>query len=65
MHILNLVCLGGTASTPDTCTKLCGNAKRDFGEECDDGDAISGNGCSDCGIDAGYYCINGSPTTPD
>jgi cysteine-rich repeat protein len=38
-------------SRPDVCTRKCGNGRREvengtYVEECDDGNAISGDGCS-------------------
>ncbi len=41
-----------------SCTFLCGNAVVDGGETCDDGNLISGDGCSaTCGIEAGASCF--------
>lgn len=40
-------------------TALCGNSLLDEGEQCDDGNAISGDGCSDtCQVEAGYSCTD-------
>ena len=42
--------------------KLCGNAQLDSGEQCDDGNTASGDGCSSgCAFEAGYNC--GAPGT--
>lgn len=41
------------------CVKTCGNGKveTEFGEVCDDGNDISGDGCStNCRVEAGYTC---------
>ena len=35
---------------------VCGNGIINAGEVCDDGNQISGDGCTNCLIDAGYYC---------
>ncbi|EGR31186.1 hypothetical protein IMG5_116120 [Ichthyophthirius multifiliis] len=59
-------CTGGSNTSNDVCTKLCGNGVRDIGEECDDGNTLSGDGCSsDCEIEQDYYCENGSITSKD
>lgn len=45
------------AQTPQNA--LCGNSLLDGGEQCDDGNAISGDGCSDaCQVEAGYFCTD-------
>lgn len=37
----------------------CGNGNSEIGEECDDGDTMSGDGCSStCTTEAGYLCAN-------
>ncbi|MEL7451555.1 MAG: choice-of-anchor J domain-containing protein [Pseudomonadota bacterium] len=36
---------------------LCGNSILDAGEQCDDGNSVAGDGCSDtCQIEAGFEC---------
>lgn len=36
---------------------VCGNSLIELGEECDDGNNVSGDGCdSDCQIESGYVC---------
>jgi cysteine-rich repeat protein len=30
------------------CTKICGNGRRDHGEECDDFNQVEKDGCTDC-----------------
>lgn len=48
------------------CLELCGDSKNLGINECDDGNTIDGDGCSgNCVIEAGYVCLNGTPTTPD
>jgi len=52
---------------PSICTPNCGDGH--FygigGEECDSGSTGVGNGCdANCKIEVGWWCINGSPTTP-
>lgn len=43
----------------------CGDGKR-YTLECDDGNKIPGDGCSDsCKVEMGYTCRGGSPGTPD
>ena len=52
-----------------TCDVACGNGELEPGEECDDGDTVSGNGCSAdcleeiCGngrVDSGEQCDDGN-----
>ena len=39
------------------CSSTCGDANRDPGEECDDGNAVSGDGCSArCLYEPGFVC---------
>ncbi|CDW87712.1 lipoprotein [Stylonychia lemnae] len=59
-------CIGGTASQPDICYEICGDAKN-FGHfECDDGDVYDYDGCnSDCLEETGYDCRGGTSTGPD
>ena len=50
-------------SSPTYCTK-CGNRAQDTGETCDDGNIVSGDGCSrSCVVEAGYTCNGEFPTT--
>ena len=53
------VCTGGSASKPDKCSPqdICGDTERHSGEECDDGNTVSGDGCSStCKIEDGWMC---------
>jgi len=43
------------------CEISCGNGVINDGEECDDGNTVSGDGCSDCTIDIGWECT-GEPS---
>jgi cysteine-rich repeat protein len=46
-----------TASNMFACPLTCGNGFLDLGEECDDGNSLSGDGCSSaCRIEAGATC---------
>ncbi|MGB8296791.1 MAG: myxococcus cysteine-rich repeat containing protein [Polyangia bacterium] len=54
---------GDTASLPNP--KNCGNGVIDIGEYCDDGNTVSGDGCTDCTIDPGWQCpLPGQPCMP-
>ncbi len=55
--------VGKECSTDGTsCELLCGNGIRDDGEECDDGNPDSGDGCSSsCIIEAGWTCDETEP----
>jgi cysteine-rich repeat protein len=38
-------------------TVYCGNGKKEAGEDCDDGNAVDGDGCSmKCKVEDGFYC---------
>ena len=44
------------------CPAVCGNNALEFGEGCDDGDVMSGDGCSPaCTIEVGFFC-SGDPS---
>ncbi len=57
-------CAGG-ACDDATPTPLCGDSMIEPGEQCDDGNANSGDGCSSsCQLETGYHCQTpGSPCT--
>lgn len=62
------MCLGGNLTSPDKCLKysVCGNGFREASEQCDDGNSISGDGCSSlCAVEPGYMCLGGTLTTID
>src|SRR5690606_4607448 len=41
----------------DFCDQLCGDGVVSAGEECDDGNSVSGDGCDQtCGEEPGYDC---------
>lgn len=45
------------------CTSLCGNGIKTGWEECDDGNRISGDGCSsNCTVENGFNCTGDEPT---
>ena len=47
----------GTAGA--TCDKYCGNAAMDATENCDDGNQVSGDGCSStCTVETGFSCYD-------
>lgn len=46
------------------CDKICGNGKKDGTEQCDDGNSVSGDGCSSsCIIEYKYKCNGYGPGT--
>ena len=55
-------CNEGYGGNGVDCTWLsvCGNGDKEFGEACDDGNVVGGDGCSaDCAaIESGYSCTN-------
>ena len=45
---------------PSTCVAVCGDARNAASEECDDGNLISGDGCSKyCQVERGWACLPG------
>ena len=58
---------GTTRLTPmDPCAVNCGDGVVGSGEECDDGETVAGDGCSEaCTIEPGYACFEpaGGPST--
>jgi cysteine-rich repeat protein len=47
------------------CQEVCGDGKK-FTLPCDDGNTLSGDGCSSsCQVEAGYVCAGGSPQSRD
>jgi proprotein convertase subtilisin/kexin type 5 len=59
------VCSNGYANISDVCVVICGDGIV-INEACDDGNTISGDGCSStCTIEADYTCVNhtGAATT--
>jgi fibro-slime domain-containing protein len=52
-------CTAGTAGTTQACSTVCGNGNVEAGEDCDDGNTVSGDGCSStCKTEAGFTCKN-------
>lgn len=61
-------CTGGSATNPDTCVEICGDGWLwdTNNHECDDGNAVDGDGCSsNCTIERDYECHRVSIATPD
>jgi fibro-slime domain-containing protein len=59
------ICRGtnGTGTT-HACNPTCGNGNLEPGEQCDDGNQVSGDGCSSsCMIESGFTC--GTRSNPD
>ena len=55
---------GSKGAGPDN--QVCGDGFRADAESCDDGNTLSLDGCSsDCGIEAGYTCSGGTPSSSD
>ena len=47
-----------SAGKTQACSASCGNGSIETGESCDDGNQISGDGCSaSCQIEAGFSCL--------
>ena len=54
-------CAGGTATSADNCTSVCGDGIKTASEACDDNNSGENDGCSSaCILEAGYSC-----STPD
>ena len=59
-------CSGGTSTTKDTCTEICGDSKKMGGNACEDGNVVSNDGCSSsCSIETGWTCTGGTSTSSD
>jgi fibro-slime domain-containing protein len=52
-------CRSGTATVSTrACDTICGNGNIDPGEDCDDGNQNSGDGCSStCKVESGFSCV--------
>jgi cysteine-rich repeat protein len=65
---VGFICTGGSSSSQDTWQEIWGDAKRfnSLVSYCDDGNTISGDGCSStCSVELGYICTGGTTTTQD
>ena len=50
-------------ATGGVVQSICGDGIQNVGESCDDGNVVSGDGCSaSCGTESGYFC-RGTPST--
>jgi fibro-slime domain-containing protein len=46
-------------ATTRACSAVCGDANKDMGEDCDDGNAVANDGCSaTCTIEPGFTCTD-------
>ncbi|HYQ01355.1 MAG TPA: SUMF1/EgtB/PvdO family nonheme iron enzyme [Polyangiaceae bacterium] len=48
---------GGTGGV----ARICGDGKLDANEGCDDGNALTGDGCAACAVESGFSCDNTNP----
>lgn len=56
---LGYTCSGGSPTTADTCTEVCGDGISLGILGCDDGNLIDGDGCSSsCKVETGWVCKN-------
>ena len=59
-------CTGGTTTTPDVCTEICGDGIDWHFYECDDGNLINGDGCtSNCEVEPGWKPMDGDMDAAD
>ena len=50
-------CSGGTSTSSDSCTPICGDGLIRGTEQCDDDNTANGDGCSSsCKIENGWRC---------
>lgn len=55
---------GGTTGGGSSSIATCGNGTREGAEACDDGNLMSGDGCTgSCAVESGYTCANTNPDT--
>ena len=63
------VCGGGCKTSPDICNDRCGDGlvyKRNSPDYCDDGNALTGDGCNAaCKVEPGFQCNGGTTKGPD
>ncbi|CAI2379520.1 unnamed protein product [Moneuplotes crassus] len=70
---IGYVCYGGAFDSVDSCEELCGDGIRLNGflgntseNYCDDGNNLSGDGCSEqCQVESGFECSGGSISSSD
>jgi cysteine-rich repeat protein len=55
--------VGCSTSTASVCSNICGDGIVVSVEACDDGNSVTGDGCSACSVDAGWVCVTGSKPT--
>ena len=63
-------CDNHAGAVPSNCSMICGDGKHVRtvlqSEKCDDGNTVSGDGCSDiCEIEEYYTCTGGTMSSPD
>lgn len=59
------VCADGYRLSADgACLAVCGDGRVIDGEECDDGNAESGDGCGACAVEAEHRCSGGTAFSP-
>lgn len=50
--------MGGTPTSADVCTEICGDGMARGVLDCDDGNLVNGDGCdSTCNIEFGWACF--------
>lgn len=60
--VVSASCAAGMVGDPSTLLcSFCGNGAINAPEACDDGNFVSGDGCSHCTIDTNYVCNNAIP----
>ncbi len=61
-----MTCQGEPSCTDNGCTSSCGDGLIIGEEQCDDGNGISGDGCSEtCQQEPGYVCEQAPPCEGD
>jgi cysteine-rich repeat protein len=60
------ICAGGSPTSLDVCTEICGDGKHMGKDACDDGNLVNGDGCdSTCKLEHGYNCTGGTRYAAD
>ena len=65
---IEVTCPANYTGLPDysVCTKDCSNGKLDSYEQCEDGNLLNGDGCTEnCTIEANWVCDGGSDSSID
>jgi cysteine-rich repeat protein len=56
-----MYCIGGSITGRDVCVEICGDGIDALNYECDDGNLVNIDGCSQaCQVELGFFCWGGN-----